>query len=39
MIKEISVVLPSLDEEESLIHKQIISEFEGKAIAYEIGCC
>ena len=38
MIKEISVVLPSLDEEESLpdLVNEIISEFEGKAIAYEI---
>lgn len=38
MIKEISVVLPSLDEEESLpdLVNEIISEFEEKAITYEI---
>ena len=38
MIEEISVVLPSLDEEESLpdLVNEIISEFEEKAIAYEI---
>ena len=38
MINEISVVLPSLDEEESLpnLVDEIISEFEEKAITYEI---
>ena len=38
MINEISVVLPSLDEEESLpnLVNEIISEFEEKALTYEI---
>ena len=38
MITEMSLVLPSLDEEESLpdLVNEIVSEFEEKAIAYEI---